>query len=102
MGFKAPLGSALGVDTIFHAQSDGTFVIEERFDAEPTIETNRALFNDSTKSFKGDINHHIASIPLPIYWDLEKQGIVRDRKRFLKWLMDRDNRAFLVKDAKLA
>jgi len=91
-----------GMETVFHTDNDGMITIEERFDAEPTIDANRELFNSRDRSFKGDLNHHIASIPLPIYYDLNRKGIVQDRKAFMKWLMDSDNRAFLTKPARLA
>lgn len=36
----------------------------------------------------------VASIPLALYFDLRRQGIVQDPKAFKRWLNDPDNRFF--------
>jgi hypothetical protein len=36
----------------------------------------------------------VASIPMTIYMDLQKRGILRDPKAFKRWLNDPDNYAF--------
>jgi hypothetical protein len=91
-----------GVTNTFHALGDGKYVSEDVFDAAPTVELNKALFNDAPKRWKHDANNHIASIPLPIYFDLKRKGVVGDQKRLFKWLEDPDNRAFRTRPGKLA
>jgi len=85
-----------GVTNYFHALGDGTYVSEDVVDIEPTKDLNRKLFNDAPTRWK-DTNNHIASIPLPIYFDLKRKGVVADRKAFLKWLQDPDNSVFRVR-----
>jgi hypothetical protein len=83
-----------GVTNYFHALGNGQYVSEDVVDVAPTKDVNTRLFNDADKRWKHDANNHIASIPLPIYFDLKRKGIVADRKAFLKWLSDPDNRVF--------
>jgi hypothetical protein len=60
-------------------------------------EHNQALRNETPSGWKGDW-HKVASIPLTLYFDLKKQGIIDDPKRFRKWLNDRENRVFRTKE----
>lgn len=90
-----------GVTNYFHALGDGKYVSEDVVDIAPTKDLNKALFNDADKGWKKDANNHIASIPLPIYFQLKRQGIVEDRKKFLKWIQDADNAVFRVKPGRL-
>lgn len=89
-----------GVTNYFHSMGDGTYVSEDVVDIEPTKDMNRKLFNDAPKRWK-DTNNHIASIPLPIYFDLKRKGVVADRKAFLKWLQDPDNAVFRTRPGRL-
>lgn len=43
---------------------------------------------------KADGMRRVASIPLVIYYQLKKAGILNDPKRMAKWLDERDNQAF--------
>jgi hypothetical protein len=90
-----------GVSNHFHALGDGKYVSEDVFDAAPTVDLNKRLFNDAPKGWKHDANNHIASIPLPLYFDLRRKGVVADRKAFLKWLSDPDNRHFRTRPGNL-
>lgn len=90
-----------GVTNYFHSLGDGKFVSEDVVDIAPTKDANAKLYNDAPKRWKHDANNHIASIPLPIYFDLKRQGIVADRKAFLKWLSDPDNRVFRTRPGRI-
>lgn len=73
---------------------DATY-IESCMDAEPIIEANKAAFNSVDERARWADNHNrVASIPLTIYWDLKRRGIIDDQVRLKKWLNDPDNRAF--------
>ena len=87
--------------TTFHANTDGTYGVSEVFDVGTTFDVNRREYNDAPDHWRGRENHHIASIPLPLYFELKKKGIVRDRKAFLKWLSDPDNRHFRTKPGRI-
>jgi len=43
----------------------------------------------------------VASIPLNLYYDLKRQGIVDDPARFKKWLNDSDNRFFRTRGGRV-
>lgn len=85
-----------GITELFHYDGvDDTFTIETVQDVEPIIDLNRRLFNDApeTGRFKGDMKQ-VASIPLPLYYDLKAKGIIDDPARLKAWLNDRDNQLF--------
>lgn len=84
-----------GSTTLYHFDhADQTFSYEEILDVEPVIDANRRMHNDATdKSWKGEM-HLVASIPMPIWFKLKKEGILDDKKAFQRWLNDSDNAAF--------
>jgi hypothetical protein len=43
----------------------------------------------------------VASIPLPLYFDLKAKGIIDDQKKFKEWLNDSDNRHFRMRPGKI-
>jgi len=87
---------ATGVRKIWHwDSSNDTFVIETEM-AQPVLENileeNKQTFNDAPSAW-GD-GQKVASIPIHIYWDLKKKGIIDDEVAFKRWLNDPDQRAF--------
>jgi hypothetical protein len=89
--------AATGVTEFFHwNDADGTFTIERQQDVSPIITLAQAEAGMDNGSWKGDW-HKVASIPMSIYMDLEKQGIARDPARMKRWLNDRDNQVFRTK-----
>ncbi|XHB99358.1 hypothetical protein ABWH97_13925 [Nitratireductor sp. ac15] len=83
-----------GIETWFHTASDGKFTVEDvQPDVSPTLDRNKASYNDNAGEKFGDMRH-IASIPLSVYWELERKGITKDDKAFSRWLNDPDNRFF--------
>lgn len=102
MTLKVSLGfdPILGTHETFHALGDGKYAVETRFDAAPTLDANKRAFNVAPTTWRNEA-HRIASIPLPLYFDLKKQGIVDDRKKFLRWLSDPDNRHFRTKPGRI-
>ncbi len=95
----------LGVTEIFHYdEATDEFHIENRQEIDDLVDVNTALYNDvSTKSstqWKGDI-HRVASIPMVVYADMVKTGMIHDQKALRKWLADPDNRVFRTKPGSL-
>jgi hypothetical protein len=85
-----------GVRRIFHPSADGeTFTIETQQDVSDLIDLNKAKFNqfDERTPWRGDL-HQVGSIPMSLYFDLKKKGILDDQKALRKWWNDRDNAAF--------
>lgn len=81
---------------VFHASTDGEqFHVETLQDVTDLADQNKALLamTDERANWKGDM-HRVASIPMAVYMDLQKRGIVDDTRAFKRWLNDPDNRVF--------
>lgn len=86
-----------GKRTIHHFDyATGKTTIEVRHEVEPLIEINKALFNETDKhtSFRGRDMVRMASIPIGVWMELKKKGIVDDDKAYRRWLNDSENRFF--------
>jgi hypothetical protein len=68
-------------------------------DADNIIDFNKWQRSQAPARF-GDMAH-VARIPMPLFQKLWEQGIIQDKKRFMAWCRDPDNRAFLVRDGKV-
>ena len=85
-----------------HSDGDGGIVIETRQDISDIIEQNKKEYNSFDERAKWSdelFGNKVASIPLTVIDDLNKQGIMRgfailDEKRFKAWLNNSDNRVF--------
>jgi hypothetical protein len=88
--------------TAVHSDGDGGIIIETRQDISGILEQNKKEYNsfDERARWSDDLlGNKVASIPLTVIDDLNKQGIMRgfavlDDKRFKAWLNERDNRVF--------
>lgn len=88
--------------TVAHADGEGGVVYETRQDVSGIIEQNKREFSlyDERSKWSDDLyGNKVASIPLTVIDDLNKQGIMRgfhvlDEKRFRTWLNNPDNRFF--------
>lgn len=95
-----------GVTEYFHVLEDGvSWAVESRQDISGIIEVNKALQNDAPARW-GDLTH-VASIPLVVLAELQRQGIVQmdghvqDQERFRTWLNSPDNKFFRTKLGKV-
>jgi hypothetical protein len=77
-----------------HATDETTF--ETKYDAEPVKEQNAMDRRELPGNWRGDM-HLVARIPMTLFMQLQQTGITRDQKAFSKWLNDRDNQIFRVK-----
>jgi hypothetical protein len=82
-----------GVKTYYDydAEKDEAIISKEQ-DVSAIIEQNKREFNAAPERF-GEWTK-VGSIPLSVYYELERQGILNDQKAMAKWLNDPDNRAF--------
>ena len=88
--------------TAVHADGEGGIVIQTRQDITDIVEQNKKEYNSYDEKARWSDNlfgNKIASIPMTVIDDLNKQGIMRgfavlDEKRFKAWLNERDNRVF--------
>ena len=82
-----------GIVTSFHYDADkDEAVIQKSQDVSAIIEANKAEFNAAPERW-GEWSK-VGSIPLSVYYELERKGILQDQKALAKWLNDPDNRAF--------
>lgn len=85
-----------GVELMHYNHADDSITLEQKWDAEPVTELNKARSNAVAGNWRGDM-HLVASIPMPLYMELQKKGITQDPKRFSEWLNERDNQLFRTK-----
>jgi hypothetical protein len=90
-----------GTRRIFH-YDDGRVTLETRQDVEDLVEYTKAVNNlhDERTPWKGDL-HRVASIPMNVFMELQKKGIVDDEKAFKEWLNDRDYRVFRTRPGRV-
>ena len=81
-----------GITKYSHVKENGEYVIETVQDVTAIADANKRQYNDTPSKYR-DVNK-VASIPLPIYYELKRKGIADDPKALAKWLNDADNRVF--------
>ena len=76
----------------------GDITLEDVMDATDLVEHNVAVSNNYDErtpwNLQGMGLNRVASIPMNVFMELKKKGIVDDKKAFRRWLNDRDNRVF--------
>jgi hypothetical protein len=88
--------------TAVHSDGEGGIVIQTRQDVSDIVEQNKKEYNsfDERARWSDELfGNKVASIPMTVIDDLNKQGIMRgfavlDDKRFALWLNDPMNRAW--------
>ena len=85
----------IGQKQYWHDHDDGSVTIETVQTVDAVAEDNKAVFNqfDERTNWKGDM-HRVASIPMSIFYDLQRKGILNDPAAMKRWLNDSDNRVF--------
>lgn len=82
-----------GIVTSFHYDADkDEAIIQKSQDVSGIIEANKQQFNSAPERW-GEWTK-VGSIPLSVYYELERQGITKDQEAMKKWLNDPDNRYF--------
>lgn len=66
--------------------------IETITDASVAVAVNQERMKE--KRPRGDGMRMVASLPLSVFHDLQKRGILKDKKALKRWLNDPDNRFF--------
>lgn len=83
-----------------------TVTYETRRDVQGELDANKFQFNqfDERARWSSDVHNHVATIPDFLYYQLlAKFGSIRhNRKAWLRWLDDPDNRAFRTRPGKLS
>ena len=83
----------------YDPDTDG-FTIHTQQDVTALVEANKFMHNEDTGTKFGELTR-VASIPLSIYAELKKEGIIDDQKRFRKWLNDPEHRFFRTRGGRV-
>lgn len=75
--------------------TDDNAVIRKEQDVTGIVESNRAAFDAAPKRW-GDMTH-VGRIPLTVYYELERKGILNDQDALRKWLNDPENAMWRVR-----
>jgi hypothetical protein len=86
----------------WNEDSDGNVTIEQVQNVQDVIDVNRQRFNDHDEHtpYKGEFVK-VGSVPLVIFEQLRKDGILDDQERMKQWLNDPDNRVFRTRPGKV-
>lgn len=92
-----------GITQWFQQEADGGATIVAEQDCTALQETNRALYADTGERAPwGNTGFvRVASVPLVLWEELRRTGILDDRAAFMKWLNDPDNRHFRTRPGRL-
>lgn len=91
-----------GVTQWFEAHPDGGFTLASRQDVTALCHDNRELYNSTGEHAPWpDGFARVASIPLVLYEDLRRTGVLSDWPSLRRWLNDPDNRHFRTRPGKL-
>jgi hypothetical protein len=87
--------AAIGQKQVWHDHSDGSVTIQTIQNVDGVAEANKQVFNqfDERSNWNGEM-HRVASIPMSIFYDLKRKGILDDPAAMKKWLNDSENRVF--------
>lgn len=90
-----------GITEFFHYDeaSDG-FTMHTQQDVTGLLDINKYLSNEDSGERYGDMTR-VASIPLIIFAQLKRDGVIDNPKRFKAWLNDPENRYFRTRGGRV-
>lgn len=101
-------GRVLGGDLLakrkilWHEEPDGRIVVETQQDYEDILVENQENRKDRS-GFKGKQPlHHVAQIPLTVYEQLMRDGVVEDGRDLRKWLETEEGKIWKTHPGRLA
>lgn len=82
-----------GISHVFYYdnETDEATITAEQ-DVNSIIEANKIVYNE--RGGKWDDMTHVAQLPLVVYYDLKKRGILNDQEALRRFLNDPENRFF--------
>ena len=91
-----------GATTLYHYDhADDIAHFETVEDHQPVTDANTRFHIDNTDAnWRGDM-HLVASLPLTVWFDLKKRGILDDDKALRRWLNDPDNMLFRTRPGRV-
>lgn len=86
-----------GITRWFHFDdAEDAFYIQTQQETQDIVDQNRRESNETSSGWSGDW-HKVASVPLTVFMQLQKQGIIDDQAALKRWLNDPDNAYFRTK-----
>lgn len=80
---------------------DGKLYVQNHERVDDLLRLNHALRNEPKSSMTMNGRRHVARIPLTLYHELRRKGIIGDQKKLRAWLNDPDNRLWRTSGGKL-
>lgn len=85
----------IGVGFHVNHGADDDLLVRHEQNVEDILDANKREAIDNPKGMRpGGNARKVASIPLVVWVELERQGIAQDQARLRRWLNDPDNRFF--------
>lgn len=92
-----------GVREVFrYDEETDTFTIETVQDVTGIVERAKDAYAQVDERARWGEGQVVASIPLVVYYDLMRRGVLRDEQAFRRWLDDPENRFFRTRPGKLS
>ena len=99
MYFGFPGHDVLGLKRYFIPEDDGFRIVTVQ-EEDDILERNKAEYNEYSHPQFGTMRK-VASVPIALYFELKRRGILDDWNELKKWLNDPDNRFFRTAPGKL-
>jgi hypothetical protein len=84
----------------YDADSDEA-TIETVFEVGDIVEQNKAQYSATDERTRWGEWSKVASIPMPLFYRLKKDGIIDDPSAMKRWLNDPDNRFFRTRPGRV-
>ena len=88
-----------GITKYWHVTDTGQYVVESVQDVSKIFEANKRAANNTSGKY-GDMPR-VAQIPLIVYYELKRKGILNDPVEMRKWLNKPENAMFRTREGKL-
>lgn len=75
-----------GIRHLWHDHGDGTYSTWSEQEVGPLLEANLARRNATKRRDRWGLGKHVAELPMVVYLDLQKRGILDDPQAFARWL----------------
>ena len=79
-----------------HDRENGLMHFRVDYDVSELLEQNKEAYNNAPRGWAGEYMHHIAKVPLNLYYD-QLEPMKGDDKAFDRWLNDPENRGWRTK-----
>lgn len=82
---------ATGKMTLFHWDDSGRVTLETIQEVQPILDDAQRDYNSVDERARWGEFQRVGTIPMPLYMQLRREGILQDPKALAKFFNDRDN-----------